>query len=130
MFKQITRVKKSQDANSWVIFGKTIRSDKDAEFQLILKKEGGDFERVMRELIGDRNKICLGDLTENGEYFAAVFGAKIAGVATTQDVELKPPFRLHIDAPQDHSKDFMKLSIPTNVPVGPDLARAIKASLR
>lgn len=123
---QTVSVKRSHTGTSVVIFGKTIKSDKDAEFHFFVLDEEGKPERLRREYINGRNKIVLQEVENRKRYLVAVFGDKVAGVATTHHVPLEPPFKLLIDAPEDHSKDYVKKSIKTDIPQKPDLTKAIK----
>jgi len=130
MLRQKLIAKPSPNRSSWLIFGKVLRSDKDSEFQVYKVVEDDEPVRIRREFINERRRVCLGELEEGSKYIVATFGDKVAGVATSHMVDLVAPFKCMVDAPIDHSKDWMKLSIPANVPVSGDLARAIKASLR
>lgn len=130
MLKQKVQVRCSSNDHSFIIFGKVLRSDPDAEFHLYLVVEGHEPKRITREYLNGRNRVCFENLDPGTKYIIAAFGDKTAGVATTHNVEVVAPFKAVIDTPLDHSKDFMKIDLPANVPVTPDLARAIKASLR
>lgn len=118
----------SKDESPCVVrVGSMGRSDPDTEIQIV-KKVGDDWERVERTFVNGK-KLLKFDLDE-GEYHVMVVGDKTAGVATTAGNTVPFPFDVFLDPPADHAKDFMRLDIPANKPVAPDLARSIKAALK
>jgi len=121
------RVSQSKDERCHIRFGPTARRDPDTEVHIV-KNIGGKWERVNR-LYVEGKKIIKLDL-DPGEYHVAVFGGKIAGVASTSGHDVVWPFDVFLEPPEDHSRDFMRLDIPANKPVMPDLARSIKAALQ
>jgi hypothetical protein len=111
-----------------VRIGPLTRSDPDAELHVV-KNVDGEWTRVERLYIQGKKQFKLHDL-EPGEYHVAVFGNKIAGVATTAGNDVPFPFNVFLEAPEDHAKDYLRTSIPTNVPVMPSVATAIKKALK
>lgn len=110
-----------------VRLGPIARSDPDTELH-IAQEINGEWKRVKRVYIEGEKLIRFPDL-KPGKYHCALFGGKIAGVATTAEHELPFPFNVFLDTPEDHSRDFLRLDIPAGKPVLPDLARSIKAAL-
>ncbi len=108
--------------------GKVGRDDPDTEIRIVREKEDGEWELAERVFVLGKKKLSF-DLPE-GNYHVACIGDKSAGVATTAGTELVWPFNVHLDPPEDHSKDFLRLSIPTNVPVEPGLADQIRKALK
>lgn len=124
------QVGKSDEDRCIVRVGPTTRNDPDAEVHIV-RRDDDDVEnwiRVKREYIEGRKLIHF-DLPE-GVYHVMVVGDKTAGVATTAGHVLQHPWNVFLDAPEDHSKDYMRVSMPTNVPVTGDLARSIKVALQ
>lgn len=111
-----------------VRIGFLTRSDPDAEIHIV-KNVDDEWVRVERIYVQGKKLFKFPDL-EPGEYHVAVFGNKVAGVATTAGNKVPFPFNVFLEAPEDHSKDFLRTSIPTNVPVLPSLAKSIKKALR
>jgi len=124
------QVGKSDDGRCVVRVGRITRSDPDSEVHIVRSTGDGDkdWERVTRVYVEGRKLIHF-DL-EPGEYHVMVIGDKIAGVMNTAGHTLEFPWNVFLDAPLDHSKDFLRTSIPTNVPVIGDLKRSIQAALK
>jgi hypothetical protein len=89
---------------------------------------GEAWTEVERVFVLGKKKLTF-DL-EPGNYHAMVVGDKIAGVATTAEMDMTFPFNVHLDPPRDHSKDYMRLSLPTNVPIPEPLASSIRKALK
>lgn len=114
---------------SIIRFGAVARSDKDAELHLYEMVEVGDPQRIIREFVGGVKSKKV-DLPHGRQYVVIVIGDKTAGVASTAPEKLVSPFNVFMDPPEDHSKDYMKLSVPANVPIEGDLKRSILAALK
>lgn len=108
--------------------GRIAREDPDSECRIVRNCGGDDWEEVERVFVLGKKKLEF-DLPE-GHYHVMVVGDKIAGVATTAGMEMPFPFNVHLDPPEDHSKDYLRMSLPTDVPVSPSLAQSIKAALK
>ena len=123
-------VGKSDTEHCIVRVGALTRSDPDAQCHIVRSTGPSDqeWERVQRVYI-EGKKLLKFDL-EPGEYHVMVVGDKIAGVATTAGHVLKYPWNVFLEAPYDGSKQYIRQSIPTNVPVTGDLERSIKAALK
>lgn len=114
---------------SIVRFGKIAREDKDTEvhiYQILSEQEP---IRVVRDFVGGE-KSKKYDFVAGGQYVVIVIGDKTAGVASTSPEKLIAPFNVFMNPPEDHSKDYMRLSVPTGVPIEGDLKRSIKASFK
>ena len=124
------QVGKSDDDRCIVRVGSTARNDPDAEVHVVRQDDDDPekWERVVRDYVQGK-KVLKYELPP-GNYHVMVVGDKIAGVATTAGQTLEHPWNVFLDAPEDHSKDFLRTSIPTNVPVLPSVARSIKAALK
>lgn len=107
--------------------GRIGREDPDSECRIVKQVNGDAWTEVERVFVLGKKKLEF-DL-EPGNYHVMVVGDKIAGVATTAGQEVGFPFNVHLDPPEDHSKDYLRMSVPTNVPVTGDLERSIKAAL-
>lgn len=124
------RVEINKSEKCVVRIGPLTRSDPDAELHIV-HKVGDEWERHSRRYIEGKKIFKFSDKElPEGEYHVAVFGDKIAGVATTGGKEMPYPFDVFLEAPEDHSKDYMRIDVPTDVPVTGDLESAIKAALR
>jgi hypothetical protein len=110
-----------------VRIGKVGRDDPDSEVHVVRKIEGteDDWERVVRVFVNGSKKLKIE--LDPGEYHVAVIGDKIAGVATTAGQDVGFPFNVHLDPPEDHSKDYVRRSVPA-IP-GESLKTAIKKTL-
>jgi len=110
--------------------GKIARDDPDAVIQIVKSTgDGSDqWKLVERVFVLGKKKLTF-DLPE-GEYHVMCVGDKHAGVATTAGQDIGFPFNVHLDPPEDHSKDYLRLDIPTDVPVPESLATSIKKALR
>jgi len=108
--------------------GRIGREDPDTEVRIVKKINGDIWTEVERVFVLGKKKLEF-DL-DPGEYHAMVVGDKIAGVATTAEMDMTFPWNVHLDPPRDHSKDYMRLSIPANKPVSPDLAASIRKALK
>lgn len=124
------QVGKSDEDRCIVRVGSTTRNDPDAEVHVVRQDDDDpeQWERVKREYI-EGKKLIRFDLPP-GNYHVMVVGDKIAGVATTAGHTLEHPWNVFLDAPIDGSKNFLRTSIPTNVPVLPSVVRSIKAALK
>lgn len=107
-------IEKSDTDQCIVRVGPLTRSDPDAEIHIVRSTgpEEKDWERVVREYIQGK-KILKYDL-EPGEYHVMLVGDKIAGVVTTAGQTLEHPWNVFLECPQEHAKDFIRHSIPTN----------------
>jgi hypothetical protein len=114
---------------SMIRFGKIAREDKDCEVHVYQINIDAEPNRVVREFIGGV-KCRKYDLPAGNQYAVIVIGDKIAGVASTAPTRLVAPFNVFMNPPEDHSRDFMRLDIPTDVPIEGTLRRSIKASLK
>lgn len=121
---------RAEDLNRSIIrFGRIAREDPDSEVHVYQILERGDPKRVLREFVsGAKSKKV--DLPAGNQYVVIVIGDKIAGVASTAPEVLVAPFNVFMNPPEDHSKDFMRLDIPTNVPIEGDLKRSILRALK
>ena len=122
-------VGKSDSKHCVVRFGSLTRSDPDAECHIVKSTGPGDkeWERVQRVYI-EGKKILKFDLPP-GEYHVMVVGDKVIGVITTAGNKLEHPWNVFLEAPAEHAKDYMRMSLPTNVPITGDLERSIKVAL-
>jgi hypothetical protein len=114
---------------SIVRFGKRAREDKDCEVHIYQIMSEQEPKQVIREFVLGQ-KIKKYDLPAGNRYVVLVIGDKIAGVASTSPAELESPFNVYMNPPEDHSKDFMRLDVPTNVPIEGDLKRSILSALK
>lgn len=110
--------------------GKIARDDPDSEVRIVRSTGDGDHEWQLVERVFVLGKKKLTFDLDPGEYHVMVIGDKLAGVATTAEMEMTFPFNVHLDPPEDHSKDYLRMSLPTDVPVSPSLAQSIKAALK
>lgn len=92
-----------------VRIGRIGREDPDTEVRIV-KKIGEEWELVERAFVMGKKKMEF-DL-EAGDYHVMVVGDKIAGVATTAEMDMTFPWNVHLDPPRDHSKDYKRISIP------------------
>ena len=113
---------------SIIRFGKIARADKDTELH-VYERDGEDWARVTREFVGGVKSKKF-NFTHGQLYIVVVIGDKIAGVASTAPQKLVAPFNVFMNPPEDHSKDFLRVDVPTNVPIEGDLKRSIVAALR
>ena len=114
---------------SIIRFGKIARDDPDTELHIYQIHADKDPTRVTREFVsGVKSKKF--DLPAGCQYVVVVIGDKIAGVASTSPEVLKAPFNVFMNPPEDHSKDFMRIDVPTNVPIEGDLKRSILRALK
>ena len=111
-----------------VRIGPVGREDPDTEVRIVKQVNGDNWEEVERVFARGKKKLEF-DLPE-GNYHVMAVGDKIAGVATTAEMDMTFPWNVHLNPPRDHSKDYMRLDIPANVPVPEPLATAIKKALR
>lgn len=118
-------VGKSDSKHCVVRVGPLTRSDPDAEVHIVISTGPGDkdWERVERKFI-EGKKLLKFDL-EPGVYHVMVVGDKVAGVASTAGHVLPFPWNVFLEAPADHSKDYVRKSVSTNIP-SKSLAQAIK----
>jgi hypothetical protein len=93
-----------------VRIGKIGRSDPDCEIRIVKKINGENWTQVERVFVQGKKKLEF-DLGE-GEYHVMAVGDKIAGVATTAEMDMTFPWNVHLDPPRDHSKDYKRVSIP------------------
>lgn len=114
---------------SIIRFGKVARNDKDTELHLYEVPEGCDPVRIERQFVSGAKSLKF-DLTHGKQYIVVVIGDKVAGVATTAPATLQAPFNVFMNPPEDHSKDFLRLDIPTDVPIIGDLRKSILSSLK
>lgn len=110
--------------------GKIARDDPDSEVRIVRSTGDGDHEWELVERVFVLGKKKLSFELPEGDYHVMVIGDKLAGVATTAEMEMTFPFNVHLDPPEDHSKDYLRMSLPTDVPVSPSLAQSIKAALK
>jgi hypothetical protein len=110
--------------------GPTARNDPDSEVRIVRSTGVGDHEWELVERVFVLGKKKLSFELPEGDYHVMVIGDKLAGVATTAEMEMTFPFNVHLDPPEDHSKDYLRMSLPTDVPVSPSLAQSIKAVLK
>ena len=122
-------VGKSDEERCIVRVGPLTRSDPDAEVHIVHSTgpTDQDWERVERKFI-EGKKILKFDLPP-GEYHVMVVGDKVAGVASTAGHALPFPWNIFLEAPADHSKDYVRQSISTDIPKKESLAQAIKKTL-
>lgn len=114
---------------SMVRFGRVAREDPDTEVHIYQIHPDKDPERVVREFVsGAKSKKY--DLPAGSQFVVIVIGDKSAGVASTSPEVLKSPFNVFMNPPEDHSKDFMRIDVPTNVPIEGDLKRSILRALK
>lgn len=110
-------------------FGRVAREDPDTEVHIYqydnVEKPP---RRVFRHLV-DGAKSWRPEVEVGGKYAVVVIGDKTAGVVSTAPKILTAPFNVFLDPPEDHSRDYLKISIPTDVPIEGDLKRSIKAAL-
>jgi hypothetical protein len=123
------QVCKSDEDRCIIRFGALTRSDPDAEVHIVKSTGPGDKEwkRVVRDYVQGK-KILKYDLPP-GTYHVMVVGDKVAGVVSTAGYVLDHPWNVFLEAPAEHAKDYMRMSLPTNVPITGDLERSIKVAL-
>lgn len=123
------QVEKSDSEHCIVRIGPLTRSDPDAECHVVRSTGPGDqdWERVERVYIEGKKSIKF-DLPP-GEYHVMVVGNKIAGVASTAGHVLEHPWNVFLDAPADGSKQYIRQSVPTNIPKKTTVAQAVRKTL-
>lgn len=122
-------VGKSDSEKCVVRIGARGRDDPDTEVHIVKRTGPADTDWVRVERVYVEGKKIMKFDLEPGEYHVAAFGGKTAGVATTAGHIVPYPFNVYLNPPEDHSKDYMRLDIPANVPVLPSLAKSIKLAL-
>lgn len=123
-------VGKSDTEHCIVRVGALTRSDPDAEVHVVKSTGPGDKDwvRVERVYVEGKKKMKF-DLPP-GTYHVMAVGDKVVGVVTTAGYILSHPWNVFLEAPEEHAKDYLRTSIPTNVPVTGDLERSIRAALK
>lgn len=102
---------KSPKNNCCVVrFGSIARSDPDTEIR-IAKMIDGEWKYIVKKYI-DGEKMLKFPKLEPGSYHIGLFGKKIAGVATTGGHDVPFPFDVFLECPEDHSKDYQRVSVP------------------
>lgn len=105
-------------------FGQIARDDPDAEVR-IAQLQGKQWVYIERQFIQGKKKMKF-DL-KPGKYHVGVFGNKVAGVATTGGMDVPFPFNVFLDPPEDHSKDYLRVSVPAKK--ADTVADAVKRTL-
>ncbi len=117
------------EEHSVIRVGKVGRADPASEIHIYTKDEDGEWMRLKRYFV-DGDKMHKETLAHGAEYHVAVVGDKTAGFISTAGHKVIAPFNVFLDPPEDHNKDFFKISVPANRPVTGELERMIKAIIK
>lgn len=105
----VCRVQPSRHDHSIVKFGRNLQRDPKARWRMFQIDEAkGKPELMVDAAIPTSGRVRLRELDPNRHYLVFAEGYETAGVVTTAELALKPPFFLTLDAPKIDRKAFEK----------------------